>query len=427
VSGEGPPEITEVLARLGGRREARAEVTNLQNDIAQESAVDLVNKGLSIYAAANFGFGIKYDREGNRNLLTTIKNCFQQAVELDPQFAEAHYCLGVMHLKCEGEVLKPTDPPVNLASGEFKEAVRLDPSFDVAWYSLGQLYLRYGKTDEAIDAITKTDMYDLLGDALRLTGRVQEAVIAYCLFSKNEPRWYNSAMRYPWLAAAYGTFSRAYRVKEVGDHLSHLCHFDEAIFCFEKAIRMEPRFASAWEHKGVSLSRLGRFDEAIVCFDKALNIDQEQTSAWYNKGFVFLILGDFKEAIRCFDRAFDHPDYASFWNNYENLLGSFDEVIDGLDKALDTDQEQTSAWYNKGFVFLILGGFKEAVHCFDRSVEADPDNPRAWLGKAFAEETLGRKQDAARSLKHFIVLAPAQSYAKEIELASERLRKLAGR
>ena len=40
----------------------------------------------------------------------------------------------------------------------------------------------------------------------------------------------------------------------------------------------------AWNNKGYALAELGQHEEAIECYDKAIRIDPEYYNAWFNKG-----------------------------------------------------------------------------------------------------------------------------------------------
>jgi tetratricopeptide (TPR) repeat protein len=60
---------------------------------------------------------------------------------------------------------------------------------------------------------------------------------------------------------------------------------------------------AAWNNKGVILTKLGKYNEAIECFDKALKINSHVSNIWLNRGIALVKLNEFEEAMDCFDRA----------------------------------------------------------------------------------------------------------------------------
>ncbi|MEW6095289.1 MAG: tetratricopeptide repeat protein [bacterium] len=55
--------------------------------------------------------------------------------------------------------------------------------------------------------------------------------------------------------------------------------YTKAIFCFDKAIELDPEFAYAWNNKGVALYYLGKYWKARRCAKKVLEIDPDYENA----------------------------------------------------------------------------------------------------------------------------------------------------
>ena len=66
--------------------------------------------------------------------------------------------------------------------------------------------------------------------------------------------------------------------------------FEEAIKCFDEAIRLNPEDKLVWFHKGLSLCELENYDGAITCFDEAIKIDSKFSLPWNNRGRALLEL-----------------------------------------------------------------------------------------------------------------------------------------
>jgi tetratricopeptide (TPR) repeat protein len=59
--------------------------------------------------------------------------------------------------------------------------------------------------------------------------------------------------------------------------------YDEAIKCYDKAIKNHPNFPDARNDRADSFYKLKKYDEAIKCYDESLKLDQNNTHALNSK------------------------------------------------------------------------------------------------------------------------------------------------
>jgi tetratricopeptide (TPR) repeat protein len=52
----------------------------------------------------------------------------------------------------------------------------------------------------------------------------------------------------------------------------------EAIKCYDEALRLNPRLEQAWSNKGVALYYLKQYTEALKCAEQALKINPNDTN-----------------------------------------------------------------------------------------------------------------------------------------------------
>jgi len=84
--------------------------------------------------------------------------------------------------------------------------------------------------------------------------------------------------------------------------------------------------------KGLELMANEKYQKAYDCFNKAIKIDPKYSGAWHNKGWASLVLENHEEAITCYDEAIclgisqheqNHrnpfPNWET-WKNMKNLL-----------------------------------------------------------------------------------------------------------
>jgi len=156
-----------------------------------------------------------------------------------------------------------------------------------------------------------------------------------------------------------------------GDKLVKEGSYQDAIYYYDRAIRMGSKPASAWASKGVAFKRMGKFEDALHCQNVALKLDPENEIAWCNKGDIYFKSGDLSKAIDCYDKAIElKPKYAIAWNNKGAALAvskKFNEAKECHDKAVRLKPRYVAAWLNRGEVLARLGMRDEAQKCLDRA------------------------------------------------------------
>jgi tetratricopeptide (TPR) repeat protein len=63
--------------------------------------------------------------------------------------------------------------------------------------------------------------------------------------------------------------------------------YDEAITCFDKAIKVRGKFAEAHSARGTAYYEKGQYAEAIRDFDRAIELEPEFAEAYYNRAMVY--------------------------------------------------------------------------------------------------------------------------------------------
>ncbi|MEK6851964.1 MAG: tetratricopeptide repeat protein [Candidatus Thermoplasmatota archaeon] len=173
------------------------------------------------------------------------------------------------------------------------------------------------------------------------------------------------------MAAGFVLFRVSTSAIAQGDQLVKDGRYDDALYYYDRAIRMGSKPASAWTSKGVALKRLGRLDEAVRCHNAALKLDPENEIAWCNKGDIFFKAGKMEKAIESYDKAIKiRPKYAIAWNNKGAALARmsrFEEARACHDEAVKLKPRYVAAWLNRGEVLARLGRRDEAEKCLQRA------------------------------------------------------------
>jgi tetratricopeptide (TPR) repeat protein len=85
--------------------------------------------------------------------------------------------------------------------------------------------------------------------------------------------------------------------------LCSLNRYREALIACDRAIRLDPDLARAYNNKSVALCGLKRYGEAVGVSEQAILIDPNLAVAYHNKGVALQGLGRANEAHQSIERA----------------------------------------------------------------------------------------------------------------------------
>ncbi len=95
-----------------------------------------------------------------------------------------------------------------------------------------------------------------------------------------------------------------------GNALMEIEMFEDALQCFDKAIRGNGKNSLLWFSRAMALKKLSRFELALKSFDQALAINPAFSDAWYNKAACLSKLNKLEDALDCFNEIVDiDPDH----------------------------------------------------------------------------------------------------------------------
>ncbi len=163
----------------------------------------------------------------------------------------------------------------DLALEPTKKGIELAPREAGAWTGLGQVYSKLKQHPKAVDAYTHAvelkpengnfwnnlaSAYSEQGDyAKTLQTLERQAKIAGP--HQNAELWYNLGNALTTVAASTWLHSDAGKPK---DQILR-----EAVYAYNQAIRLNPRYGNAWNNLGIAEEGLGETQEALKCYQRA--------------------------------------------------------------------------------------------------------------------------------------------------------------
>jgi tetratricopeptide (TPR) repeat protein len=186
-----------------------------------------------------------------------------------------------------------------------------------------------------------------------------------------------------WVAAALKVNSAsADALSSYGLMLGILRRHQEALECFEKALRLQRDHVNAHNNRGVSLLALGRASEALASWDHALAIDPDHVDALRNRANALRSCKQFAAALTNYERALAlAPDNLDVLNDCGRTLadlGRLEEAVACFDRALAISPKLPELLINKGNVLLDLHQFEEALSCYGAATAGSRHAEAKW-------------------------------------------------
>jgi TolB-like protein/DNA-binding winged helix-turn-helix (wHTH) protein/Tfp pilus assembly protein PilF len=220
----------------------------LPPDTQAASIISRNDPSLDVYVL--YRRGVESSREPKSiKTLEAALSWFDQALEIDPDYAAAH--AGKCSVYVVGYPITDDPEYIDNAEDSCAQALNLNPNLDIVHTALGELY--------------------------RATGRYPEAEAAYLEALKIDP---NS------VASLFG-LGRVHMLQK---------RSDEAEARFNQAIGLHPGDWSAYNALGYFLYKSGRYAEAAVQYEVVVALDGKNMVGFTNLGTAYMLAGDFLAA-----------------------------------------------------------------------------------------------------------------------------------
>ncbi len=351
--------------------------------------------------------------KGSKNLaerkyetLVEARRQFQEAVAIDPSYAEAHAKLAetvLVILSNHSSI--PPDEAFDTAERHVNEALRLDPDLARAHAVRGLLEMSRWLPDRPGPGnVIAAGAYE---EAIRLNPNLVDAYVWFATLRSNEGD-NEQAIELLATALSLDPLSRIPYVN-LPTFLAEQGQNQEAIDLWLEAIKIFPDWATPYNYLALHLQRLGRLDEAVAWGMQEATLSSDPMTG-NNLVPIYQEFGD-AEAIERFIHEFpsDHPLYPigkSYWHyvrrEYEASLAELD-----LLPATNTVPTQYYMPLQIG-ASVMLGDYDRAYGYLaesnpaltaDSETEINRFNVQSAILLAFVQQHRGKEGNAARLLR----------------------------
>jgi tetratricopeptide (TPR) repeat protein len=153
------------------------------------------------------------------------------------------------------------------------------------------------------------------------------------------------------------------------------CSIKEEEFLEHPPVKL---MANALNCRGMEKERAKNLSEAKEDYDKAIEINPDYASPYNNRGNVKSKQGDYTGAVKDYDRAIELS-----WQFVEahcnrgiakENLADFTGALEDFDRAIELNSEYVDAYSRRGHVKERLGDYSGAISDYDRALEIDPES-----------------------------------------------------
>ena len=321
-----------------------------------------------------------YDRKLTASNWFDIRDEISSAItatlqsELSPQDIERiqtrpteNFAAHQAYLLGEQRMARRTTGSLAEAIDYFQQAIDLDPDFALAWVGLAEsnyLHMLYSSlpgdewypiVEAAIDKALELD--DLSGNAYAISAVVH-------------------AMYY-------------------GDDIA-------AENAFERALELNPNYATAHQWYGTFLTARGRAEEGLAHRRRALELDPLSANTNVVVGNALRDLGQFDEAMAHYNKAIEidpslPASYERIADIYRFVYGQLDEAVAWQIKGVALDPSEPMGSIFLAFMYMDLGDSVQAEHWLNRVRDLMP--PGFFFVNALMEPLYLSRGEVARSLE----------------------------
>ena len=151
------------------------------------------------------------------------------------------------------------------------------------------------------------------------------------------------------------------------------------IHYFTKALELNPRFAPAYEERGLNYYFQEKYDKVVQDFTHYIHLVPNKADAFRMLGMGYLKIGNYPKAIINFDKAVklksETADVLSYRAEAFRLNGQLKEAIKDAGRAISLEKDErilADAYRTRGKAYQALGQEKSATADFNKAMDIDP-------------------------------------------------------
>ena len=161
--------------------------------------------------------------------------------------------------------------------------------------------------------------------------------------------------------------------------------WDRAILEYDRAIKLDPFGAEAYNHRGSAYFFKGDKQKAIADYTQAIQLDPKHAVALTNRGKVRRAMGDHKGAIADLTKAIEiEPCSAAAYKSRGNVrraMGDHKGAVADLTKAIEIEPYSAAAYNERAVAYFFWKKDIRALNDFRRAIKLDPTYVQTYINR----------------------------------------------
>ncbi len=153
-------------------------------------------------------------------------------------------------------------------------------------------------------------------------------------------------------------------------------YLDTAIYYFERAKKIVPTYADAYDQIGLAYFRKKDWNKALAYYDSCLTLSPGKSITYSNMGVIYFNSKQYDKALTAYENAVRYdPKFADGWLNLGSTygtLGKYNEAIAAFKKCIEYNPQYAMAYYFLGVTYQNMGDAQNARFYLDKAAELDP-------------------------------------------------------
>ena len=279
----------------------------------------------------------------------------------------------------------------NIAIGKFQESINLEPIFTEAHCGLSKAYLEVGKLEAAKGAAE---------EALRLRDEYPEALTLLKLVKMryyyngekcfNRKNYDQAILEFQKAVEIDPNFTGAHLY--LGKTYFQLGNLEEAEKETREVLEVNRNYEHAKEllkeikqkHKeqGDDYRKQKVYEKALKSYQHAIRIDDKYKEAYHNLGFLYRVMKEYHKAIQTYEKAIEidkwsHVTYSNLSFVYRKI-GDPDKAVDSLKHAIKIKPDYQRAYHNLADTYFEMKKLQDASNTILKALELDPKEQKTF-------------------------------------------------